>query len=225
MTDQTRSGQRAITLAVRGEGQAAAALGSVALNGDSRAGDTSLSPFAAAIDKHGGCLPLPYGQGQCWMARTGDTPLGMIYVTPPIRWLDGQPAAHRNTLVGSLIEIELLAVSDRSRKQGIGSALLTEAENAARAQGTHLALAKIKIGAFPVMRWYRKRGYTIAAQGEPVVFGTRYGLASCDDGADGYQLAVKTLQPGAAIRRRTTPAGQRLVVERDTSAVGAVRQP
>ncbi|MFF8847945.1 GNAT family N-acetyltransferase [Streptomyces sp. NPDC015127] len=215
MTDQARNGRAMITLAVRGEGRAAAALGTLALNSHAPIADAPLSPLAAAINEHGGCVPLPYGLGKCWVARVGDAIAGMLYATPPIRWLHEQPSAHRNTLIRSLIEIELLAVAELYRNQGVGTALLEEVENAARADGTHLTLAKIRMGAFPVMRWYRKRGYTIAAQGEPVVFGTRRGLSSCDDGADGYQLAVKALQPGEVVRRSARTGGSMLIVERN----------
>ncbi|MCW1100111.1 hypothetical protein OJ963_40715 [Streptomyces sp. RS2] len=85
-----------------------------------------------------------------------------------------------------------------------------------RANGTHLALAKIRIGAFPIMRWYRRRGYTIAAQNEPLVFATRHGLTSCDDGSDGYQLAAKALQPGTALRRTARAGNPLILLERDT---------
>ncbi|WP_163010901.1 GNAT family N-acetyltransferase, partial [Streptomyces dangxiongensis] len=194
MTGQACGGSASIALAVRGDGHAAAALGALALGSHL---DSAAVPavLAAAIDEHGGCVPLPYGQGQCRIARVGETIAGMLYATPPIRWLRAHPPAQRNGLIHSLTEIELLAVAEPYRHHGIGTALLEETEHAARADGTRLALAKVRIGAFPVMRWYRRRGYTVAAQGEPVVFRTRLGgLTSCDDGSDGYQLAVKALQ-------------------------------
>ncbi|MFG2690675.1 GNAT family N-acetyltransferase [Streptomyces sp. NPDC048405] len=216
MTDQARTRRAAVALAARGEGQAAAALGALALQDSPLPADGPLSPLAAAIDHHGGCVPLPYGQGQCWVARTGEAVSGMLYATPPIRWLQQQPSPHRNSLIHSLVEIELLAVAESHRTQGVGTVLLQEAENNARANGTHLALAKIRVGAFPIMRWYRRRGYTIAAQNEPLVFATRHGLTSCDDGSDGYQLAAKALQPGTALRRTARAGTPLILLERDT---------
>ncbi|MFE9291696.1 GNAT family N-acetyltransferase [Streptomyces olivaceus] len=126
------------------------------------------------------------------------------------------PSPHRNSLIHSLVEIELLAVAESHRTQGVGTVLFQEAENTARANGTHLALAKIRVGAFPIMRWYRRRGYTIAAQNEPLVFATRHGLTSCDDGSDGYQLAAKALQPGTALRRTARAGTPLILLERDT---------
>ncbi|MFC8222870.1 GNAT family N-acetyltransferase [Streptomyces sp. NPDC057362] len=149
MTDQARTRRAAVALAARGEGQAAAALGALALQDIPLPADSPLSPLAAAIDHHGGCVPLPYGQGQCWVARTGEAVSGMLYATPPIRWLQQQPSPHRNSLIHSLVEIELLAVAESHRTQGVGTVLLQEAENTARANGTHLALAKIRVGASP----------------------------------------------------------------------------
>ncbi|WP_158692736.1 GNAT family N-acetyltransferase [Streptomyces roseochromogenus] len=204
-----------VTIATQGDGQAVADLGALALS----KGTTPHVPFASlaeAIDNHGGRLRLPYGHGHCLTARIGTNVVGMLYAVPPIRWLEAQPATQRTHLTQALIEIELLAVSEPHRNHGAGTALLRAAEQFARRAGTQLALAKIEAGAFPTMRWYRRRGYTIAAQGEPVLFRTRFGFNSCDDGSDGYQLAVKTLQPSATVRRRAKGADSCLVVEQAT---------
>ncbi|MER7179123.1 GNAT family N-acetyltransferase [Streptomyces hyaluromycini] len=115
----------------------------------------------------------------------------------------------------SLIEIELLAVAEPHRRRGIATALLATAEESARNAGGHLAFAKVRIGAFTTMHWYRKCGYTVAAQSEPVVFRTRWGLESRDDGSDGYQLAVKALQPGIVLRRRMERDSSMLIAEHD----------
>lgn len=214
MTGHAPGGPASIALAVRGDGRAAAALGALALSGDLRNAQMPL-PLAAAIDEHGGRVPLPYGQGQCRIARTGETISGMPYATPPIRWLQEHPPTQRKSLVHALVEIELLAVAEPYRRHGIGTALLEETEHAARAEGTRLALAKVRIGAFPVMRWYRGRGYTVAGQGEPVVFRTRRdGFTSCDDGSNGYQLAVEALQSRESVRRHARGTDTMLIVER-----------
>ncbi|GGX51053.1 GNAT family N-acetyltransferase [Streptomyces noursei] len=213
MTDQPDSDAITITLAAKGDGQAAATLGALALSDHTPSPQAPLSSLADAIDEHGGRVALPYGNGHCLTARIGSTVAGVLYTTPPIRWLQGQSADQRARLTQALVEIELLAVSEPYRNCGIGTALLETAEHTARNAGSHLALAKIRAGAFPTMRWYRRRGYTIAAQGEPVLFRTRQGFASCDDGNDGHQLAVKTLRLGTAVRRRTARGTTCLVAE------------
>jgi ribosomal protein S18 acetylase RimI-like enzyme len=205
-----------VALAEPGEGEAAAALGELAITGDSACGQTPSRGLAAAIDHHGGSMPLPYGRGRCWVARLEKSVTGMVYATPPIRWLQELPQVQRGSVTRSLVEIELLAVGEAFRHQGIGTALLNAVESAARDEGTHLALAKVRTGAFPVMRWYRRRGYVIAAQNEPVVFGTRHGFMSCDDGSDGYQLAVKALQAGEVVRRTGRAAESMLVLKADS---------
>lgn len=204
-----------VALAAPGESSAAAALAALAIDDRAEHPVVSRSEFGDAIDAHGGRIRLPYGHGHCLVARDQDTVVGMLYTTPPIRWLDSQPAVQRASLTAALVEIELLAVAAAHRNHGVGTALLEAAEESARDAGTHLALAKVRIGAFPTMRWYRRRGYTLAAQGEPVLFLTRGGPASCDDGNDGYQLAVKPLQPGTAIRRRARNGITALVAEHD----------
>lgn len=192
------------------------ALAALALgDGVGGAGVPRPSALADAIARQGGQVLLPYGHGRCLVAREGDAVVGMIYATPPIRWLEGQPAVRRASLVGALVEIELLAVDAGFRGRGVGTALIEAAETAAREEGARLALAKVRVGEFSTMRWYRKRGYTIAGQGEPVLFHTRSGPSSCGDGGDGYQLAVKTLLPGTVIRRRTAGGIPVLTAEHD----------
>ncbi|MET9116074.1 GNAT family N-acetyltransferase [Streptomyces longwoodensis] len=215
MTDGFSSSIMSIALAAPGDGHAAVALGALAVDSLLTAPGAVPPALAEAIDAYGGQVPLPYGQGRCLIARIGDTVAGMVYVTPPIRWIEDHPPAQRAGLVRSLVEIELLAVAESHRGRGIATALLATAEETARDAGSHLAFAKVRIGAFGTMRWYRKRGYTIAAQAEPVVFRTRSGFESCDDGSDGYQLAVKALQPGVVLRRRLERGSSMLVAERD----------
>ncbi|MEU9413611.1 GNAT family N-acetyltransferase [Streptomyces sp. NPDC048281] len=206
-----------IALAAPGDGPAAVALGALAVGALLAAPGAAPPPaLAQAIDAHGGQVPLPYGHGRCLVARAGDTVAGMVYTTPPIRWIRDHPPSQRAGLVQSLVEIELLAVAEPYRGRGVGSALLAAAEERARGAGSHLALAKIRIGAFATMRWYRKRGYTIAGQQEPLVFRTRAGFESCDDGSDGHQLAVKALQPGVVLRRRLERGTSILLAERQT---------
>ncbi|MET9111904.1 GNAT family N-acetyltransferase [Streptomyces zhihengii] len=202
--------------AVRGDGQAVAALGALALSGAIVGRTAASQPLAAAIDEYGGRIPLPYGHGHCWVTRTGAGPVaGMLYLTPPIRWLEGHPPALRPRLSRAVAEIELLAVEPAHRRRGTGSALLQAAENAALSDGVQLMLAKVRIGALPLMRWYRRRGYLLAGQGEPIVFATQGGMSSCDDGGDGYQLAVKALQPGVTVRRTSSRGTTLLVAQRD----------
>jgi hypothetical protein len=63
MTGQARTRRATTALAARGEWQAAAALGTLALQDSPLPTDGPLSPLAAAIGRHGGCVPLPYGRG------------------------------------------------------------------------------------------------------------------------------------------------------------------
>ncbi|MER6562095.1 GNAT family N-acetyltransferase [Streptomyces sp. NPDC001027] len=216
MTDRpgmTGTSSMAISPAAPGDGLATAALGALAVGSRLPAPGAGSPSLAQAVNTHGGREPLPYGHGHCLIARIEGTAAGMVYMTPPIRWTEDHPPAQRAGLVQSLVEIELLAVAEAYRGQGIAAALLAAAGETARSAGSHLAFAKVRVGAFALMCWYRKRGYTIAAQAEPVVFRTRSGFESCDDGSDGHQLAAKPLQPGVVLRRRSERGSSMLVAE------------
>ncbi|SEG85192.1 Acetyltransferase (GNAT) family protein [Actinacidiphila yanglinensis] len=72
--------------------------------------------------------------------------MGMVYATPPIRWLDGQTAAQRASLVEALVEIELLAVAADHRGRGVGNCLLDAAQVAAREAGTRKRRQEVTVG-------------------------------------------------------------------------------
>ncbi|MFD0427439.1 hypothetical protein ACFQ60_02510 [Streptomyces zhihengii] len=40
-------------------------------------------------------------------------------------------------------------------------------------------------------------------------------MSSCDDGGDGFQLAVKALQPGVTVRRTSSRGTTLLVAQQD----------
>ncbi|GAA1613227.1 hypothetical protein GCM10009733_006650 [Nonomuraea maheshkhaliensis] len=163
------------------------------------------SAFAAAIDKTGGQIPLPHGHGVVLIATTvgaagaGPDPCqvaGMLYKCPPIRFIDecaDEGDTVQRGLTRLLAEIELLAVAPHARMQGIGGALLSEAEQMARTRGGRLLYAKVRDADRPVVRWYRRRGYRPLAWGETVdvvVARRRVGFAA---GADGFRVMIKAL--------------------------------
>ncbi|MFF4410697.1 GNAT family N-acetyltransferase [Streptomyces sp. NPDC001404] len=196
-----------IGVASTGDGASIASLGALALAGSGLVQPCPL-PLGDAIDQHGGRVPLPYGEGVCHTARVGRSLVGMVYSTPPIRWISSHPEHERPLLVHQLVEIELLAVAEQHRSQGIGTALLEHAEAHARSVGAQFAVAKIRAGAFATMRWYRRRGYRIAAQGEPLLFTTTHGQPSnVSDGNDGHHLAVKPLDSVTVLQRRSPANG------------------
>ncbi|MFC9929993.1 GNAT family N-acetyltransferase [Streptomyces sp. NPDC127190] len=129
-------------------------------------------------------------------------PCGLAFVTPPVR-LMRQHAEHGRSalraLARVLAEIDLLAVDADVRRQGVGSALLEETEGWLGNQGCRVVMAKIARGEYGVMRWYRQRGYLVAAQGEPFRVWLPGLELCCNDGDDGYQLALKGL--GVSLRR------------------------
>ncbi|KAB7832512.1 GNAT family N-acetyltransferase [Streptomyces mobaraensis] len=196
-----------IGMASTGDGATIASLGALALAGSGPVQQSPL-PLGDAIDQHGGCVPLPYGEGMCHTARMGHGVVGMVYSTPPIRWLESHLEHERSLLVHELVEIELLVVAEQHRTRGIGTALLERTEAHARSVGAQFAVAKIRAGAFATMRWYRHRGYRIAAQGEPLLFTTAHGQPSnVSDGNDGHHLAVKPLDSAIVLQRRLPANG------------------
>ncbi|MEV4079444.1 GNAT family N-acetyltransferase [Nonomuraea fuscirosea] len=193
-----------ISQARRGDGDAVEALAALAL-GDALNAGLGRSAFAAAIDKAGGQIPLPHGHGVVLIATTPDAAgadpgpgqvAGMLYMCPPIRFIDecaDEGGMVQRGLTRALAEIELLAVAPHARMQGIGGALLSEAERMVRARGGRLLYVKVRDADRPVLRWYRQRGYRPLAWGETVdvvVARRRVGFAA---GADGFRVAIKAL--------------------------------
>ena len=201
-----------VSVAAAGEGAAIAALGILALAGVASARSV-IRPLAYAVDRYGGRIPLECGEGLCQTACADGETIGMVYTTPAVRWLESYPEDERSSLVRELAEVELLAVSGPRRGTGVGAMLLEHAEARVRAVGARFVVAKIRAGHFETMRWYRNRGYRIAAQGEPLLFTTTRGRpSSIGDGDDGYHLAVKPLRAGTMLQRRTSPCGSSCLV-------------
>ncbi|MEV4250192.1 GNAT family N-acetyltransferase [Streptosporangium canum] len=116
-------------------------------------------------------------------------------------------------LAGALAELELLAVAEHARGAGVGTALLAAAEERLRRGGCRLLYAKVRADDRPVLRWYRRRGYLLAAPGEPVTIDVEGAVIAFDDGGDGYRLAVKSLETTTNVRRVITPTGSYLTVQ------------
>ncbi|WP_394427383.1 GNAT family N-acetyltransferase [Streptomyces sp. SGAir0957] len=128
--------------------------------------------------------------------QTEGTVCGLVSIVPPMRLMEqykteGKRAVHE--LAATMAEIDSLAVDADVRGQGVGAALLAEAEQWLADRGVRIATAKVARGNLPLMRWYRRRGYLIALQQEPIWLPLRTFELSCNDGDDGYQLAVKGL--------------------------------
>jgi GNAT superfamily N-acetyltransferase len=197
-----------IRLARRGDGRAVESLAALALGGD--VAETALAPalgsLAAAIDGGGGLIWLRHGQGlvfvACPAADSGHV-LGMLYTCPPIRFIDdcadrGEKVQQR--LAQAVAEVELLAVTSRARRRGVGSALLAAAEDTVRHRGGKLVYVKVRHDG-PVLQWYRTRGYQPLPPGEPVILavaGTKVGFA---DSGDGFRVIIKAISGSHAQRR------------------------
>ncbi len=172
------------------------------------------SPMIRAIEKRGGVVPVRYGQVACLVAEVEGEVVGMVHTAPPVDWLATFPKNRARALAQRILQIELLAVDPEHRGQGVGQALLESAENRLLDQRGHLVYAKVRAGDYPVMRWYRRRGYTIAAQGQSVLINTTQGLTGIEDCGDGYQLAAKAVQPGTKIERFQDQGSEHLIAAR-----------
>ncbi|WP_433358910.1 GNAT family N-acetyltransferase [Streptosporangium sp. CA-115845] len=205
-----------IRVARPGDGLGAEALAKIALgmNNDTL---TEPGPFAAGIDEHGGLVPLPYGSGCALVACDGDDALiGLAYTCPPVLLIEAYaelgPAGQRH-LTHALAELEMLAVAEHARGAGVGSALLAATEERLRAGGARLLFAKVARDDRKVLRWYRRRYYTLATPREPVVITIAGHEIVFDDGGDGYLLAVKALDPAEQVGRVTARTGSYLTVQ------------
>ncbi|MFD8563116.1 GNAT family N-acetyltransferase [Streptosporangium canum] len=177
--------------------------------------------FAAAIDRHGGRLALPYGTGCALVAEDGEAaegaPIGLAYTCPPVQLIDAYAelgARGQRRLAGALAELELLAVAEPARGTGAGTALLAAAEERLRSAGCRLIFAKVRADDRPVLEWYRSRGYLLAVPREPVTIDVDGAMIVFDDGGDGYRLAVKSLESTQQVHRGSTRTGTYLAVTR-----------
>ncbi|MFJ4691726.1 GNAT family N-acetyltransferase [Streptomyces sp. NPDC088766] len=152
------------------------------------------SQFAAAACADGGRIRVPHGTGRVLVSGLPDSPVpvGLLYLLPPVRLI----TAHRDLgsaaqarLAAGLCEIELVAVAAPARRTGVGSALLEAAHALAADDHVRVLLAKVAAQDFPVLRWWRHRGYTLARPGQDV----RLHLQPPITCHDGYRLAVHPL--------------------------------
>ncbi|WP_433358694.1 GNAT family N-acetyltransferase [Streptosporangium sp. CA-115845] len=200
-----------ICLARPGDGLGVEALAGVALGIDVGM-QGAAGPVATAIDQYGGRLAVPYGWAQALVAclteapqgADGPPPAGLAYTCPPVRLIEaytelGSGAQQR--LAQALAELELLAVAEHARGSGIGTALLSAAEDLLRRDGRHLVFAKIRLDNQKAQLWFRRRGYLLTAPGESVIFNIGEATISFDDGGDGYRLAVKSLDASRHVHR------------------------
>ena len=202
-----------VGLAARGDGAAVSTLLPLALG--ERAFEADPLYFSRTVDKVGGRIRVPYGHALVFVGRRRGSVVGAAHVAPLVRWLDGHPRALRGALAPLMMEIDALAVRPDCRGAGVGSALLLAAEQATKAQGGSLVLAKVLMADRPVMLWYKRRGYTLVGRGEPVVLKTRGVMDSLDSASNEYGLAVKAVRPGHTVRRRhDDELGTYLMLER-----------
>ncbi|WP_159048637.1 GNAT family N-acetyltransferase [Streptomyces sp. NRRL F-4489] len=188
-----------VRTAAPGDGPHVAALAGIALGVVDGYADRGLP---GQVDAEGGRITLRYGQGICRVAVDDQGQVaGMVYTAPPISWLDEYPAPARPSLARLFTKIELLAVYEDHREHGLGGGLLAAVEDEERELGRHLLVANVALRDRSVLRWYRRRGYTIAAPGEPIIANSNRGPVSVVDTGDGYVLAAKALQSGCSLKR------------------------
>ncbi|MFE0452793.1 GNAT family N-acetyltransferase [Streptomyces sp. NPDC058914] len=160
-------------------------------------GEYDVSPFAAAACTSSGRIPVPHNMGRVLVGGLPGSvePAGLLYPMPPVRLItahhDLGPAAQAR-LAADLREIELVAVAASARRTGVGSALLDAAHALAADDHVRVLLAKVAAQDFPVLRWWRHRGYTLARPGQDVRLHLQPPV-TCHDGHDSYRLAVHPL--------------------------------
>lgn len=169
-------------------------------------GWADVRPLRRVLDQVGGRIEipdLPGARGMCLAAVVGDDEVvGMLYACTPVDALRTCAPGERDTLVRAVAEIEIVAVAAHVQGQGVGTALLRDAEQHLRSLGTQLITAKISAGDMSVLRWWRHRGWTLAGAGEACFVDDR-GRIGLDAGRDGrWRLAVHA--PHRAIARRLT---------------------
>lgn len=164
------------------------------------------SPLQAAVDAHGGLLRLdvadvPDGRGWCFGAYDRTDLVGVLYACTPVTFIQSFPFEHRDELVRSVIEIEILAVDEHRRQRGIATTLLRHAEDQFAELGVRYIVAKVDATATSTLRWYRHRNYMLTRDGEDLAIETSHGTAGLHAGEPTrWRLAVKA--PHTTIVRR-----------------------
>ena len=143
-------------------GEGAAVVGLVA-----GAHGAAAAALQAEVDVHGGRLPLgvddvPGGLGWCFGAYQSAGLVGMLYACAPVTFIRTFPPEQRDGLVRAVMEVEIIAVGEQFRQQGVATALLRHAEDQFGELGVRYLVAKVDATAMTTLRWYRHRGYTLA---------------------------------------------------------------
>lgn len=161
--------------------------------------------FADAMCAAHGEASVPHGTSRLLVAGQPGTlaPAGLVYFLPPVRLVnthaDAGPSA-QSRLARQITEVELLAVDPDAQRTGLGTALLRAAEQASRDHGAQVLLAKVAKNDFPVLRWWRHRGYTLAQPGQEVRLALGWATVRCDDGGTGHRIAVAPAHPDGRVQ-------------------------
>lgn len=168
-------------------------------------GWADVRPLRRVLDRAGGriALPdLPGGIGVCVAALADGEVVGMLYACTPVNAVMASEPGLRDTLLRTLMEIEIVAVVPHAQGTGVGTALLRYATQYLHSAGTQVLTAKIGAADMPVLRWWRHRGWTLAGNGEACYLDRRGGVG-LDAGQDGqWRLAVHS--PDRALTPRAS---------------------
>ncbi|MFK0154168.1 GNAT family N-acetyltransferase [Streptomyces sp. NPDC090493] len=175
-----------------GDEEAIAVLAPAALG---ESGDLDAKQFAVDVCMANGRVRVPFGAGQALLAGLAgaEEPTGILYMTPPVRLVQESRALglKAQRLLGrEMREIELVAVASAVRGMGVGSALLLGAQSVAAQEGVRIMCAKVAARNTSALRWWRHRGYALARSGQDIRLHLDIPVI-CNDGRDGYRLAVQ----------------------------------
>ncbi|MEU1696124.1 GNAT family N-acetyltransferase [Streptomyces hirsutus] len=178
-----------------GDEAAIAALAPAALG--ATADEMDATRFAADACTARGSIPIPHGTGRMLVAGLfgSPEPAGLLYMTSPVRLIEESQTLGPRTqalLAREVREIELVATAPHARRTGIGSALLHTAQSLTAEEGVQIMCAKAAARDFPVLRWWRHRGYTLAQPGQNIRLHLQQAI-TCNDGHNNYRLAVRPL--------------------------------
>lgn len=201
-----------VRLVCPGEGAAVVAL----VAGAHGAAAAAESPLRAAVDVHGGQVPLgvaevPGGLGWCFGAYDSAGLVGVLYACAPVQFVRTFPPKQREELVRAVMEIEIIAVDEQFRQRGVATTLLRQAEEQFVTLGVRYIVAEVGATAMSTLRWYRHRGYTLARDEEDLMIETPDGSAGLNAGdSTRWRLAVHA--PGKTITRRGVGLRSRLTL-------------
>jgi ribosomal protein S18 acetylase RimI-like enzyme len=154
-------------LARKGEGDAVAHLGEMALQGPTTGPTTG--DLARAIDEQGGNIQVPWGRAYAMVGDVDGEVRALLYVAPPVRLTESyaeRGEQWQQRLVERVAEINLLAVDEDLRGKGHAKSLLAIGEESLRQRGCKALLVKILADDEPALGWYRRRGYTVLGTDE-----------------------------------------------------------